>query len=273
MREAYGVPVVERAEDLMPTFAALGIQPWRETSEPMDLDAYRSMLENPPISRGRTSDPDEDRRRQEGHRQDAERLAELQRFAPKGQAMFLETPNGRPFTGFRSVGRDWATVFALLPDPTNPNNPERSLLPVAGEWKHGAEVITIGPPCGVPKRGKPGEPDEPMEACGAREFTEETGFAVDQLIKLTPKPVAVSGRQTTQKWVGYLGHVPRPIVRGPSRLDATEDLKMALIPLSAWMDAIEQGLVLESSSIAVTCLALRKLGMLSFGIPVVAESP
>ena len=238
MKEAYGVPVVESVEEFVSMPERLGIKPWVQKHPPMGLDAYRAVAHT------------------------ADLLAELNRFAPKGEVMLLEQPDGKPFTGFRSVGRDWASVFALVPDPDYPLQEERRMMPVVVEWKHGAEIIAITPPCGVPKKG------ESMEECGRREFTEETGFELDGEVEaLTPEPIAVSGRQTTQSYMPFLGYVKEPVVRGPSRLDDTEFLKLIFVPLSVWVQAMEAGLVRECSAISTTYLAMRRLGLISFRYP------
>lgn len=236
MREAYGVPVVGSVEEFPAVLEHLGIRPWRQVREPMDLEIYRT---------GELT---------------TEVRKEVERFAPRGEAMFLETPDGKPFTGFRSVGKDWACVFALVPDPGNRNAHIREwLVPVVVEWKHGAGIIAITPPCGVPKKG------ESLVDCGRREFLEETGFELDGEVKfLMPAPLAVSGRQTTQQYQPCLGSVKEPVAREPSKLDANEYLKLILVPLPVWLKAIEAGLVRESSAISTTYLALRKLGLLQF---------
>lgn len=259
MRTAYGVPVVERAEDLPRVVAELGIVPWRQVEPPADLETYRTRVVSAPISLDRL---------EEGSRRRKEQMRELEHFAPRSEAVFLETPSGKPFTGFRSVGRNWVSVFATVPDPS----PDLSdvvrdkwwnwLVPVIAEWKHGAEVTVIGPPCGEPKSG-----ESPKDAA-LREFREETGFELADAVQLAPEGLAVSARQTTQQYLPFLGTVKEPITRGEAKLDRTEDLKLVLVRLFAWVDFVLSGVARDDNAYAMTFLALNKMRLLQVGYPV-----
>ena len=254
MRTAYnGVPVVESVEELPRVVAELGIVPWTYARpEPMDLGEYRAMLdrnESPLWSSVQIAPTPEEMR---AYREEAGR------FAPKAEVLFLVPPGGTKIgTYFRSTGRDWASVFAPVPDPKDPHVPKYQLVPVVAEWKHGAEEISIGPPAGVPKKG------ETMEDCGRREFMEETGFELESMEALAGGVTTpVSGRQTTQGFRAFLGKGKTPVVRGESRLDDSAYLKLMLVPLPVWLEVVAQGLTGESSAIVTTFLALRKLRLL-----------
>ena len=233
MDRQYGIPIVT-AETIDEVLEELGIRPWKQVRPPQDLHEYAA-----------------------SDLSDAARN-ELERFGPKGQAMFLKTPQGSPFTGFRSVGRNWATVFALIPNEDNEQDP---LVPIVGEWKHGAEVITLNPPAGVPSK-EDRQFGEPMARCGKREFEEETGIELKSITALSERGIAVSSRQTTQLFFPFLGVVKEPLETKPTKLDGTEDLKPLLISLSEWMKLIDAGLVSDASAYGVTFLALRRLGRL-----------
>lgn len=242
----------------------LEIVPWVQIRDHMDLDRYRFQLENPPIMRGRTFSTEELSGREEGDQQNATRLAEVQRFAPKSEAMFFETPSGKPFTGFRSVGRNWVTVFATVPDPDLASGVEvpwwNLLVPIVVEWKHGAEVTVIGPVCGEPKPG-----ESPKDAA-LREFKEETGFELADVVRLAPEGLAVSARQSTQTYIPLLGTVQEPVTRGEAKLDKTEHLKLVLVRLSAWVDFILSGFARDDNAYATTFLALiNKMRLLQVG--------
>lgn len=263
MRMAYGVPVVDSAEELPGVVEELGIRTWVQVEPPVDLETYRTRVVSTPIS---LAGLEEDSRQRE------EQLYELECFAPKIEVVFLRRPNGQPFRGFRSVGRNWATLFATVPDP-DPHLVESArnkwwnrLVPIVAESKHGAEKVSIGPPSGVPKRGKDGAPDESMADCGRREFEEETGFKLATVEPLAPDGFAVSARQTTQMFWPFFGNVKEPVERGKARLDETEDLRLILVRLNAWVEFVLSGMARDDSANFTTMLALRKMGLLRVGL-------
>lgn len=222
MYEQFGFPVVD-AENIYEVLADFGIRPWELIEGPMNLDEYRT---------GKLTEDEQ---------------GDL-RFAPKGEMILFEQPNGRSFRAFRSVGKNWATVFALFPG---------DLLLVVGEWKHGANVVSLVPPSGVPRNG------ETMTETAKREFEDETGARLSVITPLSSlEGIPVSSRQTTQRYFPFLGTVAEPVDRGPSSLDDTEYLAAVLIPLDEWLKLIERGQVLEDCAVSITFLALRKMGRL-----------
>jgi len=233
MTTHYGLLVVT-ADTIFAELEQRGIRAWLQRRPPLDLAKYAT-----------------------GDLTDAQQN-ELERFAPQAQATFLTTPQGEHYTGFRTVGKNWATVFSLIPNPSEQNDP---LVPIVGEWKHGAEVMTLSPPAGVP-----GKEDarflRPMEQCAQREFEEETGLTLLNLTALSDCGIPVSGRQSTPLFFPFLGKVKEPIQPKQYKLDGTEHLQPMLIPLSEWLQLIELGKVLEASAIVVTYMALRRLGWL-----------
>lgn len=172
------------------------------------------------------------------------------RFGPKREVVIQTDKHGEPFHGFRTVGKNWATVFTLLPG---------DLVPIVGEYKHGADEVTLVPPSGVLHKVDTESPD-PMAACGRREWEEETGLKLDSVTPLTGYPLMISGRQSTVRYYPFLGQVTLPIVKGKSKLDDTENLKMVLVPLQEWLKLIDNSRGIEDCAVSTTFLALRRLG-------------
>lgn len=227
MENRYGFPIVT-ADNLSTVLAALGIRVWAPVQPPMSLDNYQVGDLTP-------------RQREE-----------IRRFAPRSEVVFLQDPKGNPFTGFRSVGKNWVTTFALL---------EGDLVPITIEYKHGADVVVLVPPSGVPGRRETGLED-PMSACARREFLEETGVELAEVTLLSgPEGIPVSSRQSTLRYFPFLGIPKMPISLQERRLDSTEFLRVVLIPLKEWLKLIGRGGV-EDSAISTTFLALQRLGRL-----------
>ncbi|MDP3727752.1 MAG: hypothetical protein Q8R35_03915 [bacterium] len=227
METKYGFPIVITDRVLEFVRDKLGIRPWKELKPPMPLEEYRKLNLTP-----------------------AQR-AEIERFAPMTEVVFHEDPNGRPFTGFRDVFRDWATTFVLLPE---------DLLLLTAEFKHGAGVVIV-PPSGVPTKSEMElPPHERMAACAKREFEEESGFKLERVIPLIVTPGApVNARQMTQRFWPFLGVPTDPIVQGPKKLDDIEYLKGFLIRLTEWMKFLDRGELHDECAGTLTLLALRRL--------------
>lgn len=223
MDTAYGYPIVT-AENVFDVLKELGVTAWRHIAPITTLEEYR-----------------------QGNLSENQR-AEL-RFAPTVEVLTLQGPE-ETFRGFRTVGRNWTTVFALLPD---------DLVPLIGEYKHGTDEILLVPPSGVPSRTDL-ETGDPMSTCAKREWEEETGLQLKYVLPLQPKGLAIAGRQSSVRYFPYLGEVEEPIVRGASKLDANEKLAMVLMPLQEWLRAIDHLPGMESSGVTTTYLALRHLG-------------
>jgi len=233
MMEKYGLPLVSQG-NLFDLLQDSGIRPWEQTQPPMDLQEY-----------------------ERGDRTPEER-DELSRFAPKGQVVFLRNPKGGVFRGFRSTLRDWASTFALTPE---------GLLPVVAEYKHGAHVVSIGLPSGVPARSEMELPN-PMALVARREFEEETGLILESVEGLGHRyGVVVSSRNNTQKFFAFLGHLQDPVATKPTRHDTTEVLRTLLVPIEEWLSLLEgkeipEGYFIEVSARDATYLALRRLDKL-----------
>ncbi len=226
MKYAFGLPIVN-ANNIFPVLADMGIRRWNKTADALPLSEYVK-----------------------GDLTPAQRV-EADRFAPKPEVMCLEQPNGTPFTGFRTIGKDWATTFVMFPG---------DLVAVVGEYKHGCDAVTLVPPSGVLSKADAGQ----MALCAMRETSEELGLKLRSVISLSKGTgLPMSGRQSTLRYHPFLGDLPEDIVIGPSTLDKTEHLKMVLVPLVEWMDLIDRGLTNEMCAGDVTYRALRGLGRLS----------
>lgn len=228
MKTKYGFLIVN-ASNVFKVVADLGIKKWPPIKPSMDLKDY--------VAGDLT----------------LEQREEVERFAPKGEVVFLENPKGKIFRGFRSVAKNWVTVFSLLED---------DLVVLTAEFKHGAEVICLVPPSGVPGRKDFGFED-PMMECARREFWEETGIELEELILLSSSEGnAVSPRQTTQRYFPYLGIPKMPISQTKQKLDRNEFLQVLLIPLKEWLDLIRENKVVDECAITCTFRALQHLGRL-----------
>jgi 8-oxo-dGTP pyrophosphatase MutT (NUDIX family) len=224
VRTEWGIPIVT-AETVYPYLDSIGIRPWPELEPPIDLETY--------IGRDLTD----------------EQRSEM-RFAPKAEVVTHRDPQGNPYRGFRTVMKDWATTFCLLPG---------DLVVLVAEWKHGANVISLVPPSGVPSKKDNGS----MEACAKREFEEESGITLKNVIALSgTEGLPIATRGLTSRYFPFLGQTFSDFIVGPSSLDEKETLQLLLMPLTEWLKLIESGRVQEECAVSVTYLALRRLGRL-----------
>jgi ADP-ribose pyrophosphatase YjhB (NUDIX family) len=225
MQTVHGFPVVT-ASNYRATLATLGITAWprHEHSIPLAAYAQRSLTDT--------------------------QRAEMEHFAPKSEVVMLQDPHGGTFTGFRTVQRNWATVFTLLPG---------DYLLLTAEFKHGAECVALGLPSGAVEQRDTDAPNA-MEACALREFEEETGVVLAGVESLSTRGIPVASRTSTQQIFPFLGRITDPLVRCPTRLDPTEHLRTIAMPLTEWMTMLRTGDITEECAVSVTFLALLRLG-------------
>lgn len=219
----WGLPVVP-AYRLEEYFSECGIRPWEKIGAPIPLQYYRLM---------HMSETDQ---------------REL-RYAPKAEVIPWKNPKSGPMHGFRTIGKNWSTVFCLLPG---------ELIPIVVEWKQGAECISLAPPSGSLEPIDAGD----MRACAIREFFEETGITLANLHPLSENGIALSSGDNTQRYFPFLGYPEIPVVVGPTKLDNNELLQVILVPLADWLSLISTGRVQEEISIGITLLALQRIGRL-----------
>ncbi len=220
--QKYGFPVISH-ENAFSVLSDAGIGQWPVVKPPIKLSEYQKQ----DLDQGR--------------------LYEIRRFAPDTEVVFLRDPEGDPFVGFRSI---WSyakgcVVFTLLPG---------DLIPVAAEYRHGAEVVSLILPGGVVEKN-----DSCPAVRAQQEFQAETGIILDKVVPLDDDGIPLSARQMKLSSCSFLGILPSQIKISEQRLDPKEYLKIVLIPLSEWLILIETSQVKEAASIVATFLALRKL--------------
>jgi len=164
-------------------------------------------------------------------------------YAPTVEVVTFLTPCGNSWRGFRTIGKHGTVVFCLLPG---------NLIPICAEFRHGCEVISLNLPGGVYTTEKP-------EECAKREFEEEIGINLKELIPLTANGIPLDARRTNMRNFSFLGIPTDPIAVKNQILDENEFLKSLLIPLDDWLQLIEENLTQDGYSIVATFLALRKL--------------
>lgn len=223
METEYGFPVVN-ANNIFEVLESLGVVKVEHTRPTTTLDEYL--------------------------REDLNdfQLSEL-RFTPKVEVVHLADHTGKAFAGFRTVARDWATVFAMLPN---------RLVVVVGEYKLGADEVVVVPPSGVPNRQEMSS-ENPLELAAKREWEEETGLKLAYVSALTDEPLIISGRNSTVRYRPYFGELSYPIEKGPSKLDDTENLKIVLVPLDEWLKILKRGKGVEEAGIGTTFFALKMM--------------
>jgi|SRR3989344_5295913 len=225
METKYGFPVVN-SENIFSVLEKSGIKRWPKIRGPIPLNIYKHWNLN------------------------EQRKKEIRLFAPRVEVEIFRDPTGNSFTGFRSAWLYGAGthVFTVLPG---------NLIPIAAEFRHGADVVSLILPGGV-FDGK----DANLEACAKREFEEETGILLKAVIPLETMDttgIPVSARQTNQRCHGFLGILPEELIITEQRLEPKEFLKIVLIPLTDWINLIMEGKVKEGSAIISTFQALYRL--------------
>src|SRR3989344_6579161 len=229
MLTQYGFPIVNSA-NVFSVLEELGIKRWPRIEGPVLLEKY--------LGQDLT-----DRQKRE-----------VEKFAPRVEVDIFEDPTGRPFTGFRAAWHYGAgtRVFTILPG---------DLVPIAAEFRHGAEVISLILPGGTFE-----EKDSTPGQCAKREFEAETGIMLDYVMPLETIDVSgipVSARQTNQRCHGFLGILPKSLKIAEQRLEPREFLKIVLIPVSEWVKLIMDGQVKEGSAIISTFQALHRLNRIA----------
>lgn len=224
MDTRYGFPLVN-AGNVLDVLEELGVKPWPRVGQAVPLEDYLRQPLTP-----------------HQHR-------EL-RFLPRMEAVTFLNPKEEPFTGFRARWPDGTMVFALLPG---------DLVPIAAEFRHGAEMVMLTLPGGKVKDG------ETPRVSAKREYEEETGIVMEDIVALNQAGMFVSSRQLTEREYPFLGIPLLPLAAGSPKLDDGEFLKVVVIPLSDWIGLIEQGREFVGPPDALaTFLALRTLGRLEF---------
>jgi ADP-ribose pyrophosphatase len=130
--------------------------------------------------------------------------------------------------------RDWINIIPLTPD---------NQVVMARQYRHGTREITLEVPGGLVDPG-----DTPQEAA-RRELLEETGYEAKEVIFLgsaCPQPAILNNRSIT-----YLARDVQKIQE--PHLDDTEDIEVALVPLSEIPGLIRKGEITNAMVILAFC--------------------
>ena len=156
------------------------------------------------------------------------------------------SPSGKNFNGFHLAGGKGTRVFTLL---------EEGLIPICAEFQHGCREVLFDLPGGVIN---PGE----SPAVGAkREFEEESGIILKEVVSLSSVGMPVVARYFEARNFSFIGIASDPIKLRLQKLDANEHLKVVLVSLDDWLKLIERELA-QAYSASTTLLAMRKLKIL-----------
>ncbi|MDP2704192.1 MAG: NUDIX domain-containing protein [bacterium] len=167
------------------------------------------------------------------------------RFAPRVEVLRFQDPNGEPFTGFRNSQKDGVLIFTLLPG---------DVLPICAEFRHGCERVILNLPAGLI------EPDDPSpKEAAQREFEEETGIILRELIPLNSTGIPLDARSSTRRNFFFLGIPAEPLQTQQPKTHKAEFIKRFLVSTDDWLQLMKMGAV-EDCSIAGTLLAFEELG-------------
>lgn len=153
------------------------------------------------------------------------------------------SPDGEIFKGFRLVGGSGTRVFTLL---------NEELIPICAEFQHGCGEVLFDLPGGGSK------PDEKPAVCAKREFEEEIGIILKNVVSLSSVGMPITARHHNVRNFSFMGIVSDPVELSPQKLDANEYLKAMLINLDDWLKLIEREVV-QAYSVSTTLLAIRRL--------------
>ncbi len=153
------------------------------------------------------------------------------------------TPSGEIFNGFHLIGGGGTRVFTLLDD---------GLIPICAEFQHGCGEVLFDLPGGEMKT------DENPIVCAKREFEEESGIILKNVISLSSVGMPVTARYRNARTFSFMGIVSDPIELRLQKLDPGEHLKVILMNLDDWLKLIDREVV-QSYSASTTLLALGGL--------------
>jgi 8-oxo-dGTP pyrophosphatase MutT (NUDIX family) len=120
------------------------------------------------------------------------------------------------------------------------------------EYRHAAGEILIQLPAGILNEG------EDYQAGSLRELEEETGYSskeVEPLATLYRSPSKIIGTVSAFLMKNCY------LLEGERHLDETEDIELVKMPFSEALKLIDDGVIVNSDSIALILMAARKLNL------------
>jgi 8-oxo-dGTP pyrophosphatase MutT (NUDIX family) len=154
----------------------------------------------------------------------------------------VELPSGAIINGYlREVGRDYAMVFAVLPDGT---------VPLVRQYKQGI----AGPSYDLPA-GYLDSSDEPPLQAAKRELREETGLTAETWQPLSHAVVDSNRGDTRAHLFLALGAQPE----GAQELDPSEALVVSFHTPADLREMITSGMINSLASVAAIMMALDSL--------------
>lgn len=164
-------------------------------------------------------------------------------------ATFID-PKGKIFRGFRSTGASGSVVFTLLPG---------NLVVVCAEFMHGCEEIMLDLPGGMI------DPGEDPSVRAKKEFEEESGIILKEVIPLGSSGTTPFARRINTRTYSFMGIKDDPVIVKKQNLDECEYLRVVLVHLDDWLKLIDREKV-DGKSVITTFRALRKLGLVKSSV-------
>ncbi len=211
---------IASADNVFDVLKSIGIVKWRTSDNPMSVSDYL---------------------KQELSLEEKRNL----KYLPKIEVATFVDPKGKFFRGFRSVGYSGSVVFTLLPG---------NLVVVCAEFMHGCEEVILDLPGGMI------EPGENPSIRAKKEFEEESGVMLKDVISLGSTGTTPVARQFNSRNYSFIGVEIDPIVVEKQNLDENEYLGVVLVHLDDWLKLIDRERV-DGKSVIATFKALRKLGL------------
>lgn len=124
------------------------------------------------------------------------------------------------------------------------------------QFRHAVHAYVYEIPGGNPEKNNPDE--SPIDVV-RRELAEETGYVPKNILSLTKDPIWFEPANFSPAYYPFLATGCE--LEKNLNLDSEECLEVCLVPLPAWLNMIRSGEVLDSKTLALTLLALPRLGM------------
>lgn len=170
---------------------------------------------------------------------------EIKRKLQMEVSQFLN-PRGEIFKGFCLSGGSGTRIFTLLED---------KFVPICVEFQHGCGEVLFDLPGGWLELG------EDPAVCAKREFEEESGIILKNVISLSSVGMPIAARRLRSRNFSFLGIANKPVEIKSQKLDFNEHIKIILVSLDDWLKLIDLEIV-QTYSASTTLLALKRLNIL-----------